>query len=117
MKDLKIREIFVENLLASRTISLRAEAGYRLKSLKQRVSEFEFPVEDGIDKGVATELVIKSELEGLRVLIPTKGKWMKTFTDTFVFQPDAPGVGEFKIVILRKESHAHRPMKELPRGC
>ena len=111
-KKIKVKEFFVQDLTIPRNFELRGEAGWRIKSLKQKVGDFEFPVEDGIDCTTSTELILKTELEGIRIVVPTKGRWMKTFTDTFVFETDTPGVAEFKVFIMRKEALYKRPMRE-----
>jgi hypothetical protein len=111
-KKLTVKEFFVQDLSVPRNFELRGEAGWRIKSLKQKVGDFEFLVEDGIDCTTSTELILKTELEGIRIVIATKGRWMKTFTDTFVFETDTPGVAEFKVFIMRKEAHHKRPMRE-----
>ena len=111
-KKITVREFFVQDLSIPRNFELRGEAGWKIKSLKQKVGEFEYPVEDGVDSDTSTELILKTAIDGIRVLIPTKGRWMKTFTDTFVFEAETPGVAEFKVIIARREAHSHRPMSE-----
>ena len=107
-----VREFFVEDLKTTRRFSISAEAGWKFKSLKQKVGEFEFPACDGTMNTIGTELVLKTEIDAIRVLIPTKGRWMLTYKDTFEFTPDTGDTAEFKVIVNRASPRGKRPMRE-----
>ena len=104
-KAQEVREFFVEDLKTTRRFEVIGEPGWRIKSLKQKVREMEFPVCDGTMSTVGTEFTLKTERDAIRVKIPAKGRWMKTFTDCFEFFPESGDVAEFKVIISRPALH------------
>lgn len=108
----EVREFIVSDLATTRRFEVVGEPGWRIKSLKQKIAEYEFPVSDGTMTTTGTSFTLKTEKDAIRVVLPTRGRWMKTFTDCFEFFAEQDGVAEFKVIINRPPLREKRQMRE-----
>ena len=111
-KEVETREVIVHDLTKARTFELKGEAGFKIKSLKQKVSDVQFQTGETSITATATTFRLATELGSIQIIIPTIGKWMMSYPDTFEFEADEPGVAEMKVLISRQppvEKREKRP--------
>ena len=113
--EAKVREIFVHDLTKPKTFTLKGEAGFKIKSLKQKVGEVASligedvtPCAENTITATATTFMLATKIDELQVVIPTPGKWMLTYPDTFEFEADESGVADFKVIIDRQPQERQR---------
>ena len=127
--EAKVREIIVHDLTQARTFQLKGEAGFKIRSLKQKVGDVSFQInEETSITATATTFKLATEIDEVQIVVPTSGKWMMTYPDTFEFEADESGVAELKVIINRqppeqkrerrprinREERTYRPREERP---
>ena len=127
--EAKVREVIVHDLTQARTFQLKGEAGFKIRSLKQKVGDVSFQInEEASITATATTFKLATEIDEVQIVVPTSGKWMMTYPDTFEFEADESGVAELKVIINRqppeqkrerrprinREERTYRPREERP---
>ena len=127
--EAKVREVIVHDLTQARTFQLKGEAGFKIRSLKQKVGDVSFQInEETSITATATTFKLATEIDEVQIVVPTSGKWMMTYPDTFEFEADESGVAELKVIINRqppeqkrerrprinREERTYRPREERP---
>ena len=107
--EAEVREVIVHDLTQARTFQLKGEAGFKIRSLKQKVGDVSFQInEETSITATATTFKLATEIDEVQIVVPTSGKWMMTYPDTFEFEADESGVAELKVIINRQPPEQRR---------
>ena len=107
--EVEVREVIVHDLTQARTFQLKGEAGFKIRSLKQKVGDVSFQInEETSITATATTFKLATEIDEVQIVVPTSGKWMMTYPDTFEFEADESGVAELKVIINRQPPEQRR---------
>jgi hypothetical protein len=107
--EAEVREVIVHDLTQARTFQLKGEAGFKIRSLKQKVGDVSFQInEETSITTTATTFKLATEIDEVRIVVPTSGKWMMTYPDTFEFEADESGVADLKVIINRQPPEQRR---------
>ena len=107
--EAEVREVIVHDLTQARTFQLKGEAGFKIRSLKQKVGDVSFQInEEASITATATTFKLATEIDEVQIVVPTSGKWMMTYPDTFEFEADEPGVADLKVIINRQPPEQKR---------